>query len=427
MSDDLVAASYETDTHLLAEFRESWPPGPSPLAGAAGAGAATTSEPGVAVDRGYLAADLADRPPSAAIRLGARFGVAFVADADAWLSVPMAGFGGRWWRAAAGDGLSAFVAGAPAASERSLGVDQTNASVVVGERAIIKWFCRIGPGPARAATLLAHLDAVGFEAMPRPLGVVTWHSPAGGDLTVAQGDAFLPGARDGWDWAVERLEVGEPNAGTTGRQLGGLAAALHRALATASPIVPDPVRVAPSGAPVAWAAAAAATLDEALALTDAADGETLHRLEPAIRGDLEGIAGDAPVPIQPIHGDLHVGQVLEWSGGLAVIDFDGNPALPDAGTQLRQPVERDLAQLLTSLDHVGRIVERRHDTAGDPTIAAWIAAARDAALDAYGPCDRSLLAAFEVEQECRELVYAARFLPRWRYAPLTTLRARYER
>ena len=29
---------------------------------------------------------------------------------------------------------------------------------------------------------------------------------------------------------------------------------------------------------------------------------------------------------QPVHGDLHVGQVLEWSGGLAVIDFDGNPS-----------------------------------------------------------------------------------------------------
>jgi maltokinase len=36
-----------------------------------------------------------------------------------------------------------------------------------------------------------------------------------------------------------------------------------------------------------------------------------------------------------------------------------------------------------------------------------------------------LLAAFEAEQECRELVYAARFLPRWRYAPMATLRARF--
>jgi maltokinase len=39
--------------------------------------------------------------------------------------------------------------------------------------------------------------------------------------------------------------------------------------------------------------------------------------------------------------------------------------------------------------------------------------------------DEALLAAFEVEQLCRELVYAARFLPRWRYAPMATLRARF--
>jgi maltokinase len=39
--------------------------------------------------------------------------------------------------------------------------------------------------------------------------------------------------------------------------------------------------------------------------------------------------------------------------------------------------------------------------------------------------DPVLLTAFEVEQECRELVYAAGYLPRWRYAPLAALRARY--
>jgi maltokinase len=36
--------------------------------------------------------------------------------------------------------------------------------------------------------------------------------------------------------------------------------------------------------------------------------------------------------------------------------------------------------------------------------------------------DRSLLRPFEVEQACRELIYAARHLPRWRYAPMGVLR-----
>jgi maltokinase len=421
VSDDLVAASYATDGRLLSEFREAWPPAVSPLhAGEAGA---STLEG----DRGYVTIDLSDRFPDAAIRISDRFGVAFVPDGAAWLSVPMAGFGGRWWRAGPGDGLSAFVAGVPTASERALGADQTNASVVVGERAIVKWYRVVGPRPSRAATLLAHLDAVGFGAIPRPLGFVTWRSPTGPDVTVAQGDAFLPAARDGWDWAVERLEHGDPDPATTGRELGGLVLALHRALSVPSVILPDPVAIASGHEPAAWQVAAGATLDEAFALTDGPDGDVLRRLEPAIRADLRAMGADGPVTIQPIHGDLHVGQVLEWSGGLAVIDFDGNPALADAATDLRQPVERDLAQMLSSLDHVGRIVERRRRATPDPAVAGWIAAARAAFLEAYGPCNASLLASFEAEQECRELVYAARFLPRWRYAPLATLQARYER
>jgi maltokinase len=39
--------------------------------------------------------------------------------------------------------------------------------------------------------------------------------------------------------------------------------------------------------------------------------------------------------------------------------------------------------------------------------------------------DERLLAAFAVEQEARELIYAARFLPRWTYAPMSVLRSWY--
>jgi maltokinase len=121
-----------------------------------------------------------------------------------------------------------------------------------------------------------------------------------------------------------------------------------------------------------------------------------------------------------------VGQILEWSGGLAVIDFDGNPALGDASNAIRQPAERDIAQMASSLDHVGRVVARGfgNDRDAAAVIDAWIARTRRDLLGALD-ADPDLLAAFEAEQELRELVYAARFLPRWRDAPLGTLRARY--
>jgi maltokinase len=162
---------------------------------------------------------------------------------------------------------------------------------------------------------------------------------------------------------------------------------------------------------------ALATLDRALALTNDPD---LDRWAPAMRAIIEA-TDTTSVEVTPVHGDLHVGQVLEWAGGHAVIDFDGNPTLPDAANAVRQLRERDIAQMLSSLDHVGRVVEHR----GGGNRAAWIAEAREGILAASGSLDEALLAQFEVEQECRELVYAARFLPRWRYAPMATLRARF--
>ncbi len=426
MTDRLAASSYPADDTLLAELRAAWPPG----------------APESATGRGYVGADLAGSAPAVALKLSDRFAVALVpgsAGDGAYRVVPLARdevLVTSWRRSIAGDGLSAFVAGVPMASERPIEADQTNASVVVGERAIVKWFRRIGPGPARATRLLAHLEAVGFREMPAPLGALTWASPSGAELTIAQGDAFLPGARDGWEWCVERLErhVGHGDAACPagcdpwiGERLGRLVVRIHAACRSASAEIPNPGSVADPSVVTVWRGAAHATLDDALRLTADQDrdaGAALTAIEPAMRADLDLLPTGRPIDIWPVHGDFHVGQVLEWSGGLAVIDFDGNPTLGPEANAIRQAPERDLAQMVSSLDHVGRIVSER--SAGHARVAVdrWISRTRREFLATLDP-DPALLAAFEVEQECRELVYAARFLPRWRYAPLATLRARY--
>jgi maltokinase len=423
VAERLAASSYPADAGLLAELRAAWPP----------------SDAVDGREIGYVDTDLRTAEPVAALRLTDRFAIAVATEpgSSAIVVIPLTRDDDRWRRAAAGDGLSAFVAGAPMASERPIGVDQTNASVVVGERVIVKWFRRTGPEPARATTLLAHLAEVEFAEIPAPLDVLTWTSPAGVELTMVQGDAFLEGARDGWEWCVERLErhVAHESAPCpadcdpwSGRPLGRLVARLHAALLQPSTVIPEPAATADASHVRRWQAGALTTLDEALRLTGAesAARDLLAAIGPRMRADIDSLAGDRAVPIQPVHGDLHVGQILEWSGGLAVIDFDGNPTLAGAANELRQPVERDIAQMTSSLDHVGRIVDER--TAGErhDAIEEWVARTRGeflAELDA----DVALLTAFEVEQECRELVYAARYLPRWRYAPLATLAARYGR
>jgi maltokinase len=416
-----AAASYATDTALLAELRAAWPP-------------ATGPDDDRSDDReGYRPTDVASLEIVGTVRLTDRFAVALATDPGAgdgaFVVTPLArdDAGGRWRLAIAGDGLSAFVAGVPMASERSIAVDQTNSSVVVGERAIVKWFRRVGPAPSRAATLLAHLGAVGFDGIPAPLGSLTWRSPHGVELTLAQGDAFLPGARDGWDWCGEAIEATlDPSLGT---RLGELTAKLHEALATSSAVIPEPVATAGTASVAGWRDTAAAALDDALALTGGEIGVELHGFSVAMRRAIDSLPLHDEVLLQPTHGDFHVGQVLEWSGGLVVIDFDGNPTLGSDANAVRQPAERDIAQMHASIDLVGRVSQKHvaPDRDRAAAIDGWIEEARRRYLVAVGPFDERLLVPFEVEQLCRELVYAARFLPRWRYAPMAALRARYGR
>ena len=140
-------------------------------------------------------------------------------------------------------------------------------------------------------------------------------------------------------------------------------------------------------------------------------------------------------PMMPIHGDLHVGQILRWSGGYAVNDFDGNPVLPSDERSLPQSPARDVAGMLQSLDHVGRVVMRRVMGADPAMTVEWIAQAQREFLSSYTSrlaeseraylLDQRLILPFRVEQELREFRYAERHMPRWRYVPDGAIRSMF--
>ena len=176
------------------------------------------------------------------------------------------------------------------------------------------------------------------------------------------------------------------------------------------------------------------TLAEALeSVGDDPDGAWLHSVAPQLASDISVLSGyRSPAPTLHLHGDLHVGQILRYRGGhLAVTDFDGNPTK----TARPEPAARDLAQLRTSVLHVAEIANRRTEGRHSPALLDWGRRAADDLLAAYRAgladhgvphlLDEKLLHPFEVEQQCRDLIYAARFLPRWRYAPLGVLRSWY--
>ena len=169
---------------------------------------------------------------------------------------------------------------------------------------------------------------------------------------------------------------------TPAEELGRLTAEMHVAFATSSQVFPHPCTTADAETTAGWRLRAEAGLDEAVAVTDGDAGDRLQALAPAARRALAAIAVEG-TPVQPIHGDLHVGQVLRWAGGYAVNDFDGNPVLPARERRADQPVARDVAGMLQSLDHVGRVAVRHAPDADVELVETWIREARQRFLETY--------------------------------------------
>ena len=288
------------------------------------------------------------------------------------------------------------------AGERAVAADQSNSSRVVGDRHVVKLYRRLWPGPHPEIELGRHLTVAGFAAVPAFEGAVTWDGRA-----VALVQRFVANAQDGWEWGAEAVASG---AVDDLARLGALTAGLQDALAALGRELADERWRAE------WLAAARGQLDQAVALADPESAALLRRYEQPLRRELDALASAAaPVWLTRVHGDYHIGQVLRSPGGLAVVDFEGEPTRPVFERALPASPMRDLAAMLRSFDHLARSVVRGGGVSeGDAE--AWIEGARAAFLGGVGPVDPELLRAFEVEKEIYEFVYAARYLPEWAYA-----------
>ena len=333
-------------------------------------------------------------------------------------------------RPEAGDGVARAIARlvvgdvAADAPEGGIAVDQTNTSVIVDDRLVVKLVGRWAAAD-RAGHLLERLAAAGSDDVARLHGRVEWRHPQLGEATLAIVTEYLPGAEDGWTWAVDdvvhALEGGPDPAWPA--LLGTRVARIHDVLGA------DAV---PSG-PDAAAARRARAADALARAVDAATGPTAARLRnrrAALERDIRSLEDTAPGLEFPIHGDLHVGQVLASPDpGAAdgrrytIIDFDGDPQLGAADRERADAAARDVAHLLVSLDLVAAVAQKRLRRA-DPLAFAWADRARADLLAAYRAeltrpelFDDALLPGFEAEQLAAELHYADRFLPAWRYAP----------
>ena len=128
--------------------------------------------------------------------------------------------------------------------------------------------------------------------------------------------------------------------------------------------------------------------------------------------------------LQRIHGDYHLGQVLDVpERGWVALDFEGEPLRPLAERVLPDLALRDVAGMLRSFDYAAGSVGLAEPTARRDRVGRGLPGrlprglrlAWQATLDAD---DAALVRALELDKALYEVVYEARNRPTWLPIPL---------
>jgi maltokinase len=315
----------------------------------------------------------------------------------------------------------------------ALGVQQSNSSVVVADRVIVKVYRRLEAGVNPELELLRFLADHGFANVPAVEG---WWSYGGPPMSATLGTAqsYLPTATDGWTLALADAAARPEAFLERVPRLGEVIGSLHAVLASDA----DDPAFAPEEASAESLALVRASLDdeitrlfENLPSSDAA--APLAGRGDAVRDLLGELASYGVVgKLIRQHGDLHLGQVL-WAGGdWFVVDFEGEPLRGLPERRLKRSPLRDVAGMLRSFDYAALVTDAGEDS--------WFArSARERFLESYlGVVERTgilppraqaerLIEMFELEKAIYELRYELAHRPDWVYIPVAGIEHLLER
>ena len=311
-------------------------------------------------------------------------------------------------------------------SSSVLSGEQSNTSIICrmsapdggpAEPLIVKVFRTVQDGDNPDVVVQSALTRAGSDRVPMAVGHLegAWDAPVDGapqhgHLAFAQ--EFIPGVEDAWRVALVAAASGADFTARA-RDLGVVTAQIHAALANAlgtSEVTPESRDALVTSMRQRYAAAAA------LVPELSAHSAAVDRIAQSVR-DVHG------PPLQRIHGDYHLGQVLDVpERGWVALDFEGEPLRPLAERTRPDLTARDVAGMLRSFDYAAGSVA----LAESPVDAtAWAAACRGAFLDGYasvaGVPDADAVAltrALELDKALYEVVYEARNRPSWLPIPL---------
>jgi len=372
--------------------------------------------------------------------------------------------GARWTAEPVGRGANDL---SEDATSRLVASEQSNTSIIYGDRAILKLFRRLEAGEHPEVEIGRFLTTrTDFRNTPALIGVAHFETSDGERGVAGMLQRFVPGSQDAWSYALGQVTpyLTAPSGEGAGAfvadaaALGRVTRALHEALASAA----DDPAFAPRPAGAAdlarWVEGATRSVESGLALLEAraaagaladeasneARAVLARRAEfvPLVRAAGEALRGHAGSLIRH-HGDYHLGQVLRAPDGtFYVIDFEGEPARPLAERRERHSALRDVAGMLRSFAYAAAVGAMQAAAAADAPDAAqvqrraerWEGETRDAFLAAYlasaspsagghflpdSPAAvQRLLTLFELEKVFYELAYELNNRPSWVWVPL---------
>jgi maltokinase len=316
---------------------------------------------------------------------------------------------------------------------RPMGVEQSNSSVVFGDRTALKVFRKLEPGINPELELLQFLTRQQFANIAPLQG---WYEYDGRAFQATLGVAqrFFPDAVGGWEMALDQIATDPASLIIKLGRLGAVTAELHNALAS------DPGD--PAFSPEEPSA-------EALSLLTATIDEDIERIFSRLPDDkrVAAIAGRGQDIRERIairasassggrsirtHGDYHLGQTLHRAGGAGgtdwlILDFEGEPARPLFERRQKRSPLRDVAGMLRSFAYAASAAAIMRQA---PVPGQFEARARDAFLENYfSHIDPALLPAgeagiinllsiLELEKAIYELHYELENRPDWLPIPV---------
>jgi trehalose synthase-fused probable maltokinase len=267
--------------------------------------------------------------------------------------------------------------------------EQSNSSVIYGERAILKFFRRIEEGENPDLEIGKFLtERARFPYVPRIAGWMEYQPKRGNAATQAILQEFVPNKGDAWRYAQKILSAFYEQAAdaASGRGLSSLegcqefagepmtrllsdvallgkrTAELHLALSSGS----DDAAFAPEPFTMEFQSKLQRSFTELTSGTlrllrvRIADVPAEYReRSQQIVGREEEIVGRfrnaLRRPIEAmrlrIHGDYHLGQVLYTGADFVIIDFEGEPARPLVERRIKQSPLQDVAGMLRSFHY----------------------------------------------------------------------------